>query len=103
MDHADEFVAAIAVAAGELDELVDGAEDGAVLGGAGDGYAAAAAKLEQAFVAQRAECAQDGVGVDAEHGCHVFGERKAFAGLGFAVGDRATDFRCYLEVERGGF
>ena len=62
-----------------------------MLGGSGDGDAAAAAELEQAFVAELAECAQDGVGVDAEDGGKVFGRREAFAGLGFAVGDRAAD------------
>ena len=103
MDHADEFVAPVAVGAGELDELVDRAEDSSVQGCAGDGDAAPTAEFEQALVAQGAQSAQHGVCVDAEHGCHVFGEREPLARTSFAVGDRAADFRCDLEIERGWF
>jgi hypothetical protein len=76
-------------------------DDGAVLWGAGDGDAAAAAEPEQAFVAELAECAQDGVGVDAEDRGEVSGRWQAFAGFGFAVGDGAADFAGDLLVELG--
>jgi hypothetical protein len=43
-----------------------------VFGCGGDGDAAAAAELEQAFVSEESEGAQHGVGVDAENGGEVF-------------------------------
>ncbi len=52
-----------------------------MLWGSDDGDAAAAAELEQAFVAELAECAQDGVGVDAENGGQVFGGGRRSPGL----------------------
>ena len=92
----------VALRAGEVEELPGLFDDGAVLGGAGDGDAAAAAELEQAFVAELAECAQDGVGVDAEDGGEVFGGWEAFAGFCFAFGDRAADLAGDLFVELEG-
>jgi photosystem II stability/assembly factor-like uncharacterized protein len=74
-------------------------DDGAVLGGAGDGDAAAAAEVEEAFVAELAEGAQDGVGVDAENGGEVSGGWQSFAGFGFAVGDGAADLASDLIVQ----
>ena len=68
-------------------------------GCAGDGDAAAAAELEQAVVAELAECFEDGVGVDAELGGEVFGRRESFAGFGFAVGDGAADLGGDLVVQ----
>ena len=102
LDDLDEFVGFVALAAGEVEELSGLFDDGAVFGGAGDGDAAAAAELEQAFVAELAEGAEDGVGVDAEDGGEVFGGREAFAGFGFAVCDRAADFAGDLFVELEG-
>ena len=66
-------------------------EDGAALRRAGDVDAAAALKLEQPFVAEEAERAEDGVGVDTEDCCEVAGGREPLAGLRFAVGDGAAD------------
>ena len=57
---------------------------------------------EQSFVAEEAQGAQHGVGVDAEHGGEVFGGGEAFAGLGFALGDGAADLGGDLLVEVGG-
>jgi hypothetical protein len=72
------------------------------LRGAGDGDAAAAAEFEEAFVAEFAECAQDGVGVDAEDVGEVFGGWESLAGFGFAVRDGAADLggRLFVQVER---
>jgi hypothetical protein len=103
LDHADELVASVAVRAGEFDEIVDRAQDCTALRCTGDRDAAAAAELEQAFVAQGTKCAKHGVGVDAEHCCHVFGEWEALAWAGFAVGDRAAYLSRDLEVERRRF
>jgi hypothetical protein len=46
-----------------------------------------------------AECAQDGVGVDAEDVGEVFGGWESFAGFGFAVGDGAADLAGDLFVQ----
>ena len=97
-----EFVGLVAVAAGEVEEFLGLFDDGAVFGVSGDGDAAAAAELEQAFVAELAEGAQDGVGVDAEDGGEVFGGWESFAGFGFAVGDGAADLAGDLFVKLDG-
>ena len=96
----DQFVGSVALAAGEVEEVFGLFDDGALLGGAGDGDAAAAAEFEQAFVAELAERAEDGVGVDAEDGGEVFGGWQSFAGFGFAVGDGAADLG--RRLARGG-
>jgi len=102
LDDLDEVVRLVPLSARKVEELSGLFDDGAVLGGAGDGDAAAAAEFEQAFVAELAECAQDGVGVDAEHGGEVFGGWESFAGFGFAVGDGAANLGgdLFVQVER---
>jgi hypothetical protein len=102
LDDLDEFVGAVAVLAGVVDEVACFLEDGPPFGGTGDGDAAAAAEFEQSFVAEQSEGAEDGVGVDVEDGGEVFGRWEAFAGFGFAVGDGAADFGGDLLVEVGG-
>ena len=95
----DEFVAFVALGAGVVEEVFGSFDEGALFGGAGDGDAAAAAEFEQAFVAELAESAEDGVGVDAEDGGEVFGGWESFAALGFAVRDGAADLACDLFVQ----
>ena len=73
MDDPDEFVGFVPLCAGVVAEFFGSFDDGSAFGGAGDGDAASAAEFEQAFVAEGAEGAQDGVGVDAEDGGEVFG------------------------------
>ena len=102
LDDLDEFVGFVALCAGVVEEIFGAFDDGALFGCAGDGDAAAAAELEQAFVAELAEGAEDGVGVDAEDGGEVSGGREPFAGLGFAVGDGAADLGGDLFVQFGG-
>ena len=99
LDDADEFVGLVAVGAGVVEKFFRLFDDGAVLGCAGDGDAAAAAEFEEPFVAELAECAQDGVGVDAEHGGEVFGGWESFARFGFALGDGAAELGGDLLVE----
>ena len=89
LDDLDEFVGFVAVAAGVVEEFFGVFDDGALFGGAGDGDAVAASEFEEAFVAELAEGAEDGVGVDVEDGGEVFGGWESFAGFGFAVGDGA--------------
>src|SRR5262249_11712015 len=98
-DEVDEFVGLVALGAGVVEEGCGSFDEGALFGGGGDGDAAAAAEFEQVFVAELAECAEDGVGVDAEHVGEVFGGWEPFAGLGFAVGDGAADLACDLFVQ----
>ena len=102
MDDLDELVAAVALLAGEFDELSCSLDDGAAFGCAGDGDSAAAAELEQSFVSQQPQGTQHRVGVDAEDGGEVFGGWEAFSGLGFPLGDRAADLGGDLFVEVGG-
>jgi hypothetical protein len=102
LDDLDEFVGAVAVLAGVVDEFAGLLKDGAAFGGTGDGDAAAAAEFEESFVAEQPEGAQHGVGVDVEDGGEVFGGWQAFTGFGFTVGDGAADFGGDLFVEVGG-
>ena len=102
MDDSDELVGLVAVLSGEVDEFSGSCDHGGLFGRTGDGDASAAAKLEQSLVAQFAQCAQDGVGVDAEHGGEVFRRRQPLAGLGLAVCDRAADLAGYLLVQQVG-
>jgi hypothetical protein len=99
LDDLYEFVDAIAVFTGERHELPRSLDDGTTLGRSRDRDAAAAAEFEQAFVAELAEGAEDGVGVDAENVGEVFGGWESFAGFGFAVGDGAADLACDLFVQ----
>ena len=84
-----------------MEEVFGAFDEGALLGGAGDGDAAAAAEFEQAFVAELAEGAQDGVGVDAEDGGEVFGGWESFSGFCLTLGDGTADLggRLLVEVE----
>ena len=98
-DDLDEFVGAVSVLACEVEELSSALDDRAAFRCAGNRDAAAAAEFEQAFVAELAEAAEDGVGVDAENVGEVFGGWESFAGLGFAVGDGAADLAGDLFVQ----
>jgi hypothetical protein len=100
-DDADQLVGAVALLASEADEVFGAGDDCAALGAAGDGDAAPAAELEQFLVAQQPQRAQDGVGVDLEHGGEVARGRQPFAWLRFAVGDRAADLGGDLLVQFG--
>jgi hypothetical protein len=102
LDDLDEFVGFVAVGAGVVEEFFCLVDERALLGSAGDGDAAAAAEVEEAFVAELAEGTEDGVGVDAEDGCEVFGGWESFAGFSFAVGDGAADLAgdLFVQVER---
>ena len=62
-DDLDQFVGFVALGACVVEEFFGAFGDGALLGAAGDGDAAAAAEFEEAFVAELAEGAQGGVGV----------------------------------------
>jgi hypothetical protein len=98
-EEVDEFVGFVALGAGVVEKFFRLFDEGAVLGCAGDGDAAAATEFEEAFVAELAESAQDGVGVDSEHGGEVFGGWESLAGSGFAVGDGAADLGGDLFVQ----
>ena len=102
INHGDQFLAAVAVAAGVVDEFVDASQKESSLWGSGDGDPSTAPEVEQAFVAEGSEGSQDGVGVDLEDGREVAGEGEAIAGAGFAVGDGSADLGRDLEVARGG-
>ena len=88
--------------AGVLDEFSGALDDGAAFGGADHGDAAAAFELQESFVAQQPQGAEDGVGVDVEDGGEVLGRGEAFAGLGFSVGDGAADLGGDLLVQVDG-
>ena len=70
--------------------------------GAGDADAVAGSEFEQAFVAEHPEGTHDGVRVDVHDRCKVAGGGQSLAGLGFSIGDRASDLRCDSVLEQGG-
>ena len=99
VDDLDELVGAEAVLPGVVDEFSGSLEDCAAVGGAHDRDAAAPAELEQAFVAEEPQRAQDGVGVDVEYGGEVPCWGEAFSGQRFAVRDGAADLGGDLFVQ----
>ena len=101
LEDLDELVGPIALGACEAKQLPRSLDDGAALGGAADGYPAAAAKLEQAFVSELPEGAQHGVRVDAEYSGEVLRRWQTLSRAGFAVGDRASNLGRDLFMEIG--
>src|SRR4026207_415256 len=81
LDQVDDFVGVVALGASVVEKVFGVVDEGALFRGAGDRDAAAAAEFEQAFVAELAEGAEDGVGVDAEGGGGGFGGGGAVAGV----------------------
>lgn len=101
LDDLHEFLDSIAVTTGEADKVLGLHDERASLGRRGDRDAAPAAELEQAFVPQLPEGAQDGVGVHGEHGGEIARRREPFARFCLAVGDRAANLGPDLLVELG--
>lgn len=100
-DDADELVGAVAVLAGEADEVFGAGDDGAAFGAAGDGDAASAPELEQSLIAEEAQRAEDSVAVDLEDCGEIAGGREALTGRCFAFGDRAADLGRDLLIQLG--
>jgi Tol biopolymer transport system component len=101
LDDRDQLVRAVAVLTREADELACARDHRAALGAAGDRDPAAAAEFEQSFVAKRAQRAENGVRVHAEHRGEIAGGRQALTRPGFAVRDRAADLCRHLFVQLG--
>ena len=99
LDDLNEFVAAVALAAGVLHEFSCASDNGAPLGCARHGDAPAASELQQTLVAKDAQRPQDGVRVHAELGGEIACGWEALAGLGFAVSDSSPDLGSDLAVE----
>jgi hypothetical protein len=90
------------VLARETNDLVCLSDDRAALGRPDHGNSSSAAELEQAFVAQLSQRAQNGVRVDAEDGGEVAGRGEPLAGLRFSLGNGAADLYGDLLVQIGG-
>ena len=101
-DDLDELVGAVSVLACEVEELSSVLDNRAAFRCSGNRDAAAAAEFAQAFVAELAESAEDGVGVDAEDGGEISCWRQAFSRLGLSLGDRASNLTGDLFVQIGG-
>jgi len=101
LDDLHEFVQPVALETGEVDELSRTCNDGASLGGAGDGDAAPAPELEQLLVSEYSQGSQHRVRVDAKDCGEVFGGRQSLARPCLAFRDRATNLSGDLLVEIG--
>jgi hypothetical protein len=99
-DEVDQFIAPVAMVAGEVEEFPRLCEYRPVPRRADDCDAAAASKLKQALVAQKPQRPKHSVGVDAADGSEVSCGREPLARLRLAVGDGATNRRSDLLVER---
>jgi len=93
VQYFDSLVAPVAVAAGELEQLVCLRQDRTALARAGDADGPPTPELQQAFVAQQPQRAQRRVGVDAEHRRQIARWRESLTGPGLAVRDRPSDRR----------
>ena len=100
-DDLDQLVEAVALLASEVDQLLRSPDDSATFGSSCDGDATPAAELEQPLVAQEAERAEDGVGVDVEDRGEILRGRQALSGLRLSLSDRAADLGGGLLVEVG--
>jgi len=98
-DDLDDLLAPESVVPGEVEEIPGAGEDGAALGGARHGDAASAAELQQAFVSEEVQGAQDGIFVDAQYRGEILSQGQALAGVCLAVGDGAADLRGHLIVQ----
>ena len=100
VDHLDDLAVTVTLLPGELQQVPDSGEDGTALGCAGHCDAMSAAELQESFLAQDPQRAQDGVLVHPEHRRQVLGQRQALARAGLAVGDGPADLRGDLLVQR---
>jgi len=103
LDDLEQLVEPVSLLAREADELSRTGDDRSALRRAGDSDPATAAELEQALVAQDAQRAQSGVGVDSEDGGQVAGRGQSLAGLSLPVGDCPADLGRDLLVQLGRF
>jgi hypothetical protein len=99
-DERDEFIAPIALRAGEANELTGARQYETALGRTGDRDAATTTELEHALVAQLVERTENGVRIYAEHGREVLCWWKPVSWFRLACGDRPADLRGDLFVER---
>ena len=96
----DHFIGAVSLTPGEVQEFGDPCHDRAALGRADDADASSAGEIEEPFVAKHVEGTDDGVLVHPEDRRQVDGRRKAFTLGRLAVGDRSSNLRRYLLVQR---
>src|SRR5215472_10541604 len=99
-DDLDQFVAAVAVALGLGQQVPGLGQHSALLRGAGDRDAPAAAEFQQPFIAQQAQRPQHGVAVDPQYRGQVPGRGQPLARLGLALGDGPADLGGGLLVQR---
>ena len=93
LDHGDQLIGPVAQPAPDVHEFACMGDQAPLGGGASNGHPASPAKVEQSFVAERPECAQDGVGVHAELGSEIARWRKPVARARLTFGDRSPDLR----------
>ena len=101
-DDLEELVKAVALAAGEVDELLRSLDNGATFGCPCNRDATPAPELEQSFVAEQPQRTQHGVAVDAEDGGEVLRRREALSRLCLSLCNRTADLGGDLFVEIGG-
>ena len=85
---------------GQLDQLSCLGEHDATLRRAGYVDPATAPEVEQSFVAQDSQCAQDRVVVHVQHRREITSRRQPFSGFGLACADRPPNLGGDLVVER---
>jgi WD40-like Beta Propeller Repeat len=98
-DDLNQLLAAVALLAGEFQELLGAGNNGALFPRAGDGDPTTAAEFEQPFVTQQAKSTEDGVSVHTKHCCEVPRRRQALARQRLTLGDRASQLGSDLIVE----
>ncbi len=87
-DHANELAARVATLTGELHEFGDSVSQLTLLRRADDFDSTARSHFEQAFIPERTQRSQHGVGVHTHHGSQMAGRRQPIAGLCVALCDR---------------
>ena len=103
LDDAEQVLPSVPLQPCDLDKVLRLHEHDALRPrSAGNGHASATAELEQPFVAQEAQGAQNRVRVHPQNGREVMSRRQPFTGCRLSVGDGLSDVRSYLIMEQRG-
>jgi len=99
LNEGHDFIAAIALTSGEIEEFIDARNHGASLGRTHHTHAATPREVEQALVAKYVQCPNDRILVNAQDSGEIDRRRKPLTLSRLTVGNRPSNFRCHLIVQ----
>ena len=99
LNNRNNRVASVTLLAREVKEFADAREHCTLLRCAHDTHASTSSEIKQTFIAKNVQGPDHRVLVHAKHVGEINRRRQTFAGLCFALGDRAANLRGYLVVK----